>query len=81
MSSGWESLLLSVKSSILHGSKEVSLAAINCLQSTVISHSPKVKHFVIAATSIVYIPELKYSFGLLFCWKSHSDKLLVSCVT
>ncbi|XP_058213354.1 uncharacterized protein LOC131325232 isoform X4 [Rhododendron vialii] len=39
--SGWESLLLSVKSSILHGSKEVSLAAINCLQSTVISHSPK----------------------------------------
>lgn len=52
MSSGWESLLLSVKSSILHGSKEVSLAAINCLQSTVISHSPKVKHFVIAATSI-----------------------------
>ncbi|GFY90641.1 ARM repeat superfamily protein [Actinidia rufa] len=39
--SGWESLLLLVKNSILHGSKEVGLAAINCLQSTVISHSPK----------------------------------------
>ncbi|XP_052193720.1 uncharacterized protein LOC127802068 isoform X3 [Diospyros lotus] len=39
--SGWESLLLFVKNSILHGSKEVALAAINCLQSTVISHSPK----------------------------------------
>ncbi|KAL7239326.1 hypothetical protein ACSBR2_005270 [Camellia fascicularis] len=39
--SGWESLLFFVKNSILHGSKEVALAAINCLQSTVISHSPK----------------------------------------
>ncbi|GFS30780.1 MAC/Perforin domain-containing protein [Actinidia rufa] len=38
---GWESLLLLVKNSILHGSKEVALAAINCLQSTFISHSPK----------------------------------------
>lgn len=39
--SGWESLLVFVKNSILNGSKEVSLAAINCLQSTVVSHSTK----------------------------------------
>ncbi|XP_022155395.1 protein MON2 homolog isoform X2 [Momordica charantia] len=39
--SGWESLLLFVKNSILNGSKEVALAAINCLQTTVVSHSPK----------------------------------------
>uniref|UniRef100_A0A5B7BVG9 Protein MON2 homolog n=1 Tax=Davidia involucrata TaxID=16924 RepID=A0A5B7BVG9_DAVIN len=39
--SGWESLLLFVKNSILNGSKEVAVAAINCLQSTVLSHSPK----------------------------------------
>ncbi|KAI9186171.1 hypothetical protein LWI28_014359 [Acer negundo] len=39
--SGWESLLLFVKNSILNGSKEVALAAINCLQTTVISHSAK----------------------------------------
>ncbi|XP_022719220.1 protein MON2 homolog isoform X2 [Durio zibethinus] len=39
--SGWESLLHFVKDSILNGSKEVSLAAINCLQTTVLSHSSK----------------------------------------
>ncbi|XP_008450757.2 uncharacterized protein LOC103492245 isoform X2 [Cucumis melo] len=39
--SGWESLILFVKNSILNGSKEVALAAINCLQTTVVSHSPK----------------------------------------
>lgn len=39
--SGWESLLLFVKNSILNGSKEVALAAINCLQTTVLSHSLK----------------------------------------
>ncbi|KAK7838901.1 protein mon2 like protein [Quercus suber] len=39
--SGWETLLLFVKNSILHGSKEVALAAINCLQTTVLSHSLK----------------------------------------
>lgn len=39
---GWESLILFVKNSILNGSKEVALAAINCLQTTVVSHSPKV---------------------------------------
>lgn len=40
--SGWESLLLFVKNSILNGSKEVALAAINCLQITVVSHASKV---------------------------------------
>ncbi|KAL7607146.1 uncharacterized protein LOC111910718 [Lactuca sativa] len=39
--SGWESLLCSVKNSIANGSKEVALAAVGCLQSTVLSHSPK----------------------------------------
>ncbi|KAK1432406.1 hypothetical protein QVD17_09302 [Tagetes erecta] len=39
--SGWESLLRAVKSSIANGSKEVALAAVGCLQSTVLSHSPK----------------------------------------
>ncbi|XP_047315251.1 protein MON2 homolog isoform X2 [Impatiens glandulifera] len=39
--SGWESLLHLVENSILSGSKEVALAAINCLQSTVVSHSSK----------------------------------------
>ncbi|KAL4582852.1 hypothetical protein LXL04_007413 [Taraxacum kok-saghyz] len=39
--SGWESLLCSVKISIANGSKEVALAAVGCLQSTVLSHSPK----------------------------------------
>lgn len=39
---GWKSLLLFVKNSILNGSKEVALAAINCLQTTVNSHSSKV---------------------------------------
>ncbi|GER36682.1 ARM repeat superfamily protein [Striga asiatica] len=39
--SGWESLLVFIKNSILNGSKEIALAAINCLQSTIVSHSPK----------------------------------------
>ncbi|KAK7356012.1 hypothetical protein VNO80_15278 [Phaseolus coccineus] len=39
--SGWESLLQYVDNSILNGSKEVALAAINCLQTTVNSHSSK----------------------------------------
>ncbi|KAL6528116.1 hypothetical protein OROHE_015066 [Orobanche hederae] len=39
--SGWESLLVFIKNCILNGSKEVALAAINCLQSTVVSHSLK----------------------------------------
>ncbi|XP_009151234.2 protein MON2 homolog isoform X2 [Brassica rapa] len=39
--SGWESLLDFVKNSIFNGSKEVSLAAINCLQTAVVSHCVK----------------------------------------
>ncbi|XP_019071203.1 uncharacterized protein [Solanum lycopersicum] len=39
--SGWETLLLFVRNSIFNGSKEVALAAVNCLQSTIVSHSPK----------------------------------------
>ncbi|KAJ0253818.1 ARM repeat superfamily protein [Hirschfeldia incana] len=39
--SGWESLLAFVKNSIFNGSKEVSLAAINCLQTAVVSHCVK----------------------------------------
>lgn len=39
--SGWQSLVEFVKSSIISGSKEVALAAINCLQTTVVSHSVK----------------------------------------
>lgn len=39
--SGWESLLCSIQNSIANGSKEVALAAVGCLQSTVLSHSPK----------------------------------------
>ncbi|KAL8171076.1 hypothetical protein V2J09_022880 [Rumex salicifolius] len=39
--SGWQSLLVFVKNSVLTSSKEVSLAAINCLQTTVVSHSAK----------------------------------------
>ncbi|XP_061349388.1 uncharacterized protein LOC133294681 isoform X2 [Gastrolobium bilobum] len=39
--SGWESLLQFVENSILNGSKEVALAGINCLQTTVNSHSSK----------------------------------------
>lgn len=52
MDTGWESLLLFVKNSILNGNKEVALAAINCLQSTVLSHSPKVN--IIFSASIVH---------------------------
>ncbi|GKV07351.1 hypothetical protein SLEP1_g19144 [Rubroshorea leprosula] len=39
--SGWESLLLFVKNSILNGSKEVALAATSCLQTAVLSHCTK----------------------------------------
>ncbi|XP_050223198.1 uncharacterized protein LOC126673214 isoform X2 [Mercurialis annua] len=39
--SGWESLLFLVKNSISNGSKEVTIAAINCLQTTVLSHCHK----------------------------------------
>uniref|UniRef100_A0A6N2LZA3 Protein MON2 homolog n=1 Tax=Salix viminalis TaxID=40686 RepID=A0A6N2LZA3_SALVM len=39
--SGWESLLFLLRNSILNGSKEVAIAAINCLQTTVFSHCSK----------------------------------------
>lgn len=45
-SAGWESLLLLLRNSILNGSKEVAIAAINCLQTTVHSHCSKVIIFV-----------------------------------
>ncbi|XP_068649645.1 uncharacterized protein [Aristolochia californica] len=38
---GWESLLLFVRNSILNGSKEVALAAINCLQTAIVLHCTK----------------------------------------
>ncbi|GAB2287397.1 hypothetical protein Dimus_021775 [Dionaea muscipula] len=38
---GWQSLLVFVKNGIFNGSKEVALAAVNCLQTTVLSHSVK----------------------------------------
>jgi hypothetical protein len=40
--SGWAILLAFLKNSILNGSKEVALAAINCLQTFVGSNCPKV---------------------------------------
>lgn len=39
---GWQTLIEFVKSSIVNGSKEVALAAINCLQTTILTHSVKV---------------------------------------
>lgn len=42
MCSGWVLLLDFIKNSILNGSKEVALAAINCLQTFVGANCPKV---------------------------------------
>lgn len=39
--SGWQSLIDFVKNNMINGSKEVALASINCLQTTVSSHSAK----------------------------------------
>lgn len=47
ISAGWESLLIFVRNSISNGSKEVVLAAINCLQTTVLSHCPKVIYYIV----------------------------------
>ncbi|KAF5740546.1 protein MON2 isoform X1 [Tripterygium wilfordii] len=55
--SGWETLLLSVKSSMLNGSKEVSLAAINCLQTTVLSHSLKGNLSMPYLSSVLHVYE------------------------
>ncbi|XP_075500953.1 uncharacterized protein LOC142539404 isoform X2 [Primulina tabacum] len=55
--SGWESLLVFVKSSILNGSKEVALSAINCLQTTVVSPSLKVNLPITYIKSVLDIYE------------------------
>ncbi|KAH9318494.1 hypothetical protein KI387_020263, partial [Taxus chinensis] len=38
---GWESLLIFIQESILSGSKEVALAAVNCLQTVLLAHCLK----------------------------------------
>ncbi|KAK9160994.1 hypothetical protein Syun_007335 [Stephania yunnanensis] len=38
---GWESLLVYVRNSILNGSKEVAIAAVNCLLTSALFHSSK----------------------------------------
>ncbi|XP_024032545.1 protein MON2 homolog, partial [Morus notabilis] len=53
--SGWESLLLFVENSILKGSKEVALAAINCLQITVVSHASKGNLPLACLTSVLNV--------------------------
>lgn len=57
---GWESLLLFVKKSTLNGSKEVALAAINCLQTTVLSHSPKVIINIFWSVIAVLSPKIPF---------------------
>ncbi|XP_014513361.1 protein MON2 homolog isoform X1 [Vigna radiata var. radiata] len=56
--SGWESLLQCVENSILNGSKEVALAAINCLQTTVNSHSSKGNMSMPYLISVIDVYEL-----------------------
>lgn len=56
--SGWETLLLFVRNSIFNGSKEVALAAVNCLQSTIVSHSPKGNLPMSYLTSVLDVYEL-----------------------
>ena len=45
--SGWERLLHFVRDSISNGSKEVALAAVSCLQTTVMSNCPKVERLTL----------------------------------
>ncbi|KAG2402271.1 uncharacterized protein HKW66_Vig0234670 [Vigna angularis] len=54
----WESLLQYVENSILNGSKEVALAAINCLQTTVNSHSSKGNMSMPYLISVIDVYEL-----------------------
>ncbi|CAN4110213.1 unnamed protein product [Withania somnifera] len=56
--SGWETLLLFVRNSIFNGSKEVALAAVSCLQSTIVSHSPKGNLPMPYLTSVLDVYEL-----------------------
>ncbi|XP_010546618.1 PREDICTED: protein MON2 homolog isoform X2 [Tarenaya hassleriana] len=58
--SGWESLLDFVKNSIFNGSKEVALAAINCLQTAVVSHSVKGNLPVRYLNSVMDVYELVF---------------------
>ncbi|XP_048323990.2 uncharacterized protein LOC107412268 isoform X2 [Ziziphus jujuba] len=70
--SGWESLLLFVKNSILNGSKEVSLAAINCLQTTVLSHSSKGNVPMPYLTSVLDIYEFVLQKSTNYCGNAAS---------
>ncbi|KAI4364422.1 hypothetical protein MLD38_020517 [Melastoma candidum] len=56
--SGWDSLLSIVKDSLLNGSKEVALAAINCLQTPTVSHSLKGNLPLPYLTSVLDVYEL-----------------------
>ncbi|KAI4378915.1 hypothetical protein MLD38_016333 [Melastoma candidum] len=56
--SGWDSLLNIVKDSLLNGSKEVALAAINCLQTPIVSHSLKGNLPLPYLTSVLDVYEL-----------------------
>lgn len=84
ISAGWESLLLFVKNSILNGSKEVALAAINCLQTTVLSHSAKVVakfcEIDCKTTSLLDIKlKLKCAVGKAFVKYCSSTEKIVLC--
>ncbi|GAU21414.1 hypothetical protein TSUD_32450 [Trifolium subterraneum] len=68
--SGWESLLQFVENSILNGSKEVALAAINCLQTNVNSHSLKGNMPMRYLTSVIDVYE-----HVLKKPSSYSDKV------
>ncbi|XP_004495778.1 uncharacterized protein [Cicer arietinum] len=68
--SGWESLLQFVENSILNGSKEVALAAINCLQTNVNSHSLKGNMPMPYLISVIDVYEL-----VLKKPSSYSDKV------
>ncbi|KAK4768270.1 hypothetical protein SAY87_003411 [Trapa incisa] len=57
---GWESLLSVVKDSTLNGSKEVALAAINCLQTAVITHSLKGDLPMPYLTSVIDVYDLLF---------------------
>lgn len=50
-------MLQCVENSILNGSKEVALAAINCLQTTVNSHSSKVGIMIWIRADLLFVGE------------------------
>lgn len=57
-SAGWEILLRFIEDSILNGSKEVAVAAINCLQTGVSSHCSKGKLALPYIKSVLNVYEL-----------------------